>query len=387
MTPTLPERIDDELEQLCWAVSNESSELGAGVPSGLLNSLAEFLEIINSFYTNSMEGNPSRLKDIENALKKSFEKDKGKRNFQLEHLAHIETQKLMLGRVAAETELVISTPEFIQWIHHEFYSRLPEEMRYALTQSGDKVPLVPGAIRNRGVVVGSHSDGPETLAQILDFMKLFAESYDPSHLTPKMRMVAMAASHHRLLWVHPFPDGNGRVARLFTTAFMNKIGISSNNLWTINRYFGRNRRDYDGCLEMADRPRRNSYDGRGPLSEEDLVAFCKFFLNGCLDQIRFMKQSLSLNNFLKPKFKIFLLTKVQSGEVSKSVAEVLENIVATGEIARGDVKKICKVKQRRATEIVKELLDSGLASSPSAYGPLRLKFTSEMIPFLFPGLA
>jgi len=385
MEPLLPDTIDEELEELGWQVREESASLGHGLPQPLIESVAEFLLLLNSFYTNSMEGNPSRLKDIEAALRKEFKSDIRQRNYQLEHVAHINTQNKLLSRIRAEPNLKITDAEFIQWLHHSFYSELPEEMRFALTESGEKVQINPGEIRDHGVVVGHHDLGPTTAKAILEHLRRFNAGYDPDLLNSKNQIVALAASHHRLLWIHPFADGNGRVARLFTVAFMNKIGLAS-NLWTINRYFARNRKEYDANLEMADRPPRNSYDGRGPLSREDLVRFCKYFLMGCRDQIQFMNSTLSLNKLLKPKFKIFLMLQLEEKKISKSAATALEAIFSTGEITRGDVKNICQVKVRRSTAIIKELVESGLVSSPSAYGNLRLKITSDMAKVIFPDL-
>lgn len=39
-------------------------------------------------------------------------------------------------------------------------------------------------------------------------MEAFAGAYDPARLTGLHGIVAIAASHHRLLWIHPFLDGN-----------------------------------------------------------------------------------------------------------------------------------------------------------------------------------
>ena len=41
------------------------------------------------------------------------------------------------------------------------------------------------------------------------------------------RIIAIGAAHHRLLWVHPFFDGNGRVTRLMSYAMMLRLGLGS----------------------------------------------------------------------------------------------------------------------------------------------------------------
>ena len=52
---------------------------------------------------------------------------------------------------------------------------------------------------------------------------------------------------------------------------------------------------YYARLNNADLPRRNDYDGRGPLSQEELVAFARYLLEVCLDQVRFMSSMLELD--------------------------------------------------------------------------------------------
>ena len=132
------------------------------------------------------------------------------------------------------------------------------------------------------------------------------------------------------------------------------------------------------ALARADQPRRNDLDGRGPLSEEDLVAFCKFFLECCRDQIDFMDKLLEPEG-LRKRFQRFL----PEGGTGK----VVRQMFLLGEVKRGEVRDICGVKERQANKIVKQVLESGLAQSPSAYGPLRLKITTELALALFPDLA
>ena len=66
---------------------------------------------------------------------------------------------------------------------------------------------------------------------------------------------------------------------------------------------------------------------------------------------------------------------------------MLSRLLLQGEIPRGQVLEICGVKQRRATVIIKELLDAKVTRAETAYGPLRLNITAEMAAVLFPELA
>jgi hypothetical protein len=99
--------------------------------------------------------------------------------------------------------------------------------------------------------------GPDKIARFLD---RFVQVYHPSKLSKVAQVLAVAAAHHRLLWIHPFYDGNGRVARLFVHAYLRDIGVGS-SLWSVSRGLARNIAQYKALLMAADRQRDNDWDG------------------------------------------------------------------------------------------------------------------------------
>ncbi|MBI5299662.1 MAG: Fic family protein [Deltaproteobacteria bacterium] len=373
------------MDTLITDIIKLSAGLGSGIHPKVAGAISEFIIHINSYFTNAMEGNPSKLKDIEDALNNNLSPNKVLRNYQLEHLAHISTQKKMLERLAKEENLEICSKDFLCWLHREFYSTLPEEMHNARTHKNTKVPVLAGQLRDRPADdVGNHLP-PDTLDEIENNLEIFQEAYSLKRLSGIKKFLAFASSHHRLLWIHPFRDGNGRVARLFTLAFENRLGIDSKGLWTVTRALARNRSEYDKHLMLADQPRRNDYDGRGPLSEENLILFCKYFLRECLDQLDFMGGMLELSNFegrYKRHLKILEAEKI----ISRAAVSVLKEMLYKGNLSRGSVQDICGVKRRRATEIIKELLNSRLATSSSVHGDLQFNLTRDLAITLFPKL-
>lgn len=384
MYPVLPGKIDVELEELKNQLLSQANRLGRELNPWICAELSEFILKINSYYTNSMEGNPSKLKDIENALSHQFSSDSVTRNYQMEHVAHINVQKKMYARLKSEPDLDICSSDFICWLHQEFYQQLPSDLCIAQTLSGKRVAIIPGKLRNQGARVGGH-DAPATWQEIQQYLGEFQSALSPARLAPKDRILALASSHHRLLWIHPFADGNGRVARLFTSAYADRVDIDPNHLWNVSRAFARNRGEYDRYLALSDLPRRNDYDGRGPLSDEGLTQFCKFFLRSCVDQVQYMEQILKLSHF-KIRLARYLRDCKEEKTISEQAAKILEYIFLLGEVGRGQVRELCGVKERRANQIVQEVLGSGIAQTPSAYGPLRLKLTVDLAAALFPDL-
>lgn len=83
-------------------------------------------------------------------------------------------------------------------------------------------------------------------------------------------------------------DGNGRVARLMSHAVLRET-LDIGGLWSVARGLARDGIAHESHLAACDLPRSIVLDGRGDLSEEALTAFAGFFLQTCIDQVRFME--------------------------------------------------------------------------------------------------
>ena len=117
-------------------------------------------------------------------------------------------------------------------------------------------------------------------------MAHFERRYRFEGTGPAARILAMAAAHHRLNYIHPFPDGNGRVSRLMSHAMALKAGIGAHGLWSVSRGLARgldSRREYKEWMDRADTPRQGDPDAPGNLSRSALVDFTLWFLKVCLD--------------------------------------------------------------------------------------------------------
>src|SRR5690606_15597285 len=149
--------------------------------------------------------------------------------------------------------------------------------------------VMPGELRKADVIVGSHiAPAPENLPK---FLTRLDTAYAAPPLNPLRQLQAAGAAHHRFLWIHPFLDGNGRVARLMSHALFKRLDIGT-SLWSVARGLARDEQRYKALLAQADGPREGDRDGRGNLTQRGLIAFCKFFLDRSVDQIRFMSSLL-----------------------------------------------------------------------------------------------
>ena len=273
----------ESITDLAFDLTRKSAGLRGSLPSSLLASLADLVRAMNCYYSNLIEGHDTHPVDIERALKNDYCTDSSKRNLQIEAKAHITVQKWIDGGGLKNRNAL--KLEGICEIHRRFCELLPDDLLWVEEPTTmERLHVVPGELRLRNVKVGRHvAVSPGALPR---FLERFEQVY--SRTGKAESIVAAAAAHHRLLWMHPFLDGNGRVARLVSHAQM--LGaIDTGAVWSVARGLARNVQEYRTLLANCDNPRRNSLDGRGSLSEDALAEFTRFFLRTCIDQVTFME--------------------------------------------------------------------------------------------------
>ena len=158
MEPLLPSSGGPELAELSVEIFRKSGELAAALPSKTVRSgVASLVREMNSYYSNLIEGHKTLPRDIERALRNDFSEREEDRNNQHLSVAHIRTETAMRQRLADEPDLGVFEPEFILWLHREFYGALPETEWFTTSVSGKRYPLVPGKFRDYIVEVGRHT--------------------------------------------------------------------------------------------------------------------------------------------------------------------------------------------------------------------------------------
>ncbi len=265
-------------------------------------------------------------------------------------------------------------------IHRRFGELLPDDLLWIEDpETAERMRLVPGKLLKRNVKVGRHI--PISPGAVPRFLEQFERVY--SGLGKSETIIAAAAAHHRLLWIHPFLDGNGRVARLMSYAMLLET-LDTGGLWSIARGLARNVQSYKSHLAACDLPRRNDLDGRGSLSEEGLASFTRFFLETCLDQVKFMEERVQPDR-LRKRILIWA-EEVRAGRLPSRAGNILEAILYRGEIPRGEIAGILGTGDRQARRVVSSLSKRGVVISKSSRAPLRLAFPAELASRWMPGL-
>lgn len=384
MEPLLPQAQSGRLAALTSEILKASGLLAGQIHSPLvLQRVADLVREMNCYYSNLIEGHKTIPRDIERAMKRDFSHDQTQHDNQQLSLAHIAVEKLMEERLAGESVDVYS-PDFLCWLHREFYNRLPEALHWATTKSGRRYQIQPGRLRDFMVDVGKHT--PPDSAALPKFLGRFHSFYGEQKILETDRLVSIAASHHRLAWIHPFGDGNGRVIRLQSHAQLIRHGILGHGLWTLSRGLARWRQRYYAGLEAADQERRSDLDGRGNLSDAALADFCVFFLETMLDQIQFMSGLLGLAALRTRVERYFQFQALHLDRYRDELMRVTRTLVDEGEIPRSRVQQIAGKGATVSAEIIKLGLAEGYFETPSPKGPLRVSFPSKVHDFYFPQL-
>lgn len=381
MEPMVPEEAVLDLEDATAQLLSDASRLAARIHPIVQESVGTLVRSMNCYYSNLIEGHDTHPRDIDRALANDFSHEPRQRELQQEAVAHIYVQQLIDEE--QDPQVWPATAAYARWIHERFCERLPEEFRWVENpDTHERVEVIPGRLRTCDVRVGTHV--PPRHGELPRFLARFDQAYAAPPLSRLRQIQAVGAVHHRFLWIHPFVDGNGRVARLMSHALLKRLGIGT-SLWSVARGLAREQTRYKQLLRAADGPREGSRDGRGNLTQRGLVAFSQFFLERALDQVAFMSELLEPDT-LRRRIEHYAEDQVLAKKLPRGSAVVLREAVLNGELERGRIPSLTGYEERAARSITSALTEKGLLISASSRAPLRLGFPIDVAEHWFPRL-
>lgn len=394
-TPALPTdnsgEIESDLLVLAEQVCIQSAKLTATHNPYILNAIKELLRKVNSYYSNKIESEGTHPIDIERAMRAEFSEDAHQRDLQQLSLAYIEVQQYIENLFAREESLSPFSATFIRDVHRQLYAKpvMKPFLQVKLDKKGDEfITMRAGELRDRNVAIAHHlAPAFDELPTLLNHYEKFYQTY--SYQTQAQKLIHAMASHHRLTWLHPFLDGNGRTSRLVLDGVFNAIKLEGYGLWNLSRGLARDEANYRLYLAIADKVQQGTFDGRGSLSAKGLKAYVHFMLTTALDQIAFMHESLRLDTLSVRMDKYIKLSReglLACEPLPKYSDLLLKELLLIGELPRGKVKEVIGTKDRTASALIKELLELDYIESTTPKSPIRLKFNAFFASYLFPGL-
>jgi hypothetical protein len=161
--------------------------------------------------------------------------------------------------------------------------------------------------------------------------------------------------------------------------------LETGGIWSVARGLARNVDTYKRLLSNCDLPRRSDLDGRGTLSEEALVEFTRFFLETCLDQVKFMEELVQPDK-LRARVKLWADEEIATDALPAKAGIVLEAILYRGKLPRGNVAGLLDTSARSARRVISVLIDRGVVTAATTKSDLRIAFPAALGARWMPGL-
>lgn len=209
-------------------------------------------------------------------------------------------------------------------VTHAFVRQLHQLVVGDLTLEGDKTP---GAYRSLDVTIAGAKHVPPAHFKVQGYMdELIAFVNRPQ--ADKYDLLKTALAHHRMAWVHPFGNGNGRTVRLLTYALMIKYGFNVKDGKILNptAVFCNDRDVYYQKLAEADAG-----------TDTALLNWCEYALRGIVEEVEKINQLLDFDFLRKTILEPTLRLATERGYINRDEARVLQTGIAKQHFKAGDL--------------------------------------------------
>lgn len=300
-------------------------KLGGPVPPYIFFQLKKIFQMLESLGSARIEGNRTTLaefveKVIETPSKETEEE-------QIREIFNIE-------KAIAFIEEHISENEILRKAHIlEIHKILTQNLTPSPKGEGSKFP---GQLRQLNVTIKNSKHIPPDYLhvpeQIEELIKFINQSHSPQH-----DLLITAISHHRMAWIHPFDNGNGRVVRMFTYAMLIKQGFQIKNGRLLNptAIFCMDRNKYYDMLEIADSGEK-----------EKVLSWCEYVLNGLKVELEKIDKLLDKKYLVESILVPALQFALERENITKREYEILKALIGSEEmmIKSADIGKILEEK-------------------------------------------
>lgn len=372
------------LLDLAGEVISRAATLNGAASPYLKRELRLLTGIVNTYASNLIEGHDTRPHDILRAVNSECPPKDQEALMQ----AAVISAQLQVA-IDDNYELIedLLQPATLNLLHRHLFNATPE----LLEVPDANFCGIPGRSRGKGmhVMVGQHvAPQGEFVDELLEGLLNY---YRAQKGLSAAKLIDAAAMHHRLLFLHPFAEGNGRTVRIFTHALMHRAGAGAGGLWSISRGLARGTREFPGepkrqyksLLASADKERQGgTADGRGALSLKALQEFVEWFLLVAVDQIEYMSSVYDMPRLRSRAESVWAARLSDKPALVQQCIPILRRLLE-GELSRKDAWALVGKSPRTGRNVVARLLEEGLIYSESERGDLRLSLS---YPGLLPGL-
>lgn len=313
--------------------------LGGPVPPYIFFQLKEIFQMLESLGSARIEGNRTTLAEfVEKVIETPSKETEDEK---IREIFNIEKAIAFIEEHVSETETL--TKAHILEIH----KILVKDLTVPPQGEGSRYP---GQLRpiNVGIKNAKHipPDALHVPEHIEDLINFINQTSGPQH-----DLLITALSHHRMAWIHPFDNGNGRVVRMFTYAMLIKQGfkIKDGRLLNPTAIFCMDRNRYYDMLELADSGEKDK-----------VLSWCEYVLNGLKVELEKIDKLLDRKYLVETILLPSLQFALERENITKREYEILKGLTNSEDmqIKSADIGKILDEKSAvQRSRIISKLKD------------------------------
>ncbi len=274
----------DRLRPETWVLLGEAASkcehlAGSALPPEVARELSLLSLERGAHGTTSIEGNTLTEKEVR-AIIDGADDTPPSRAYQRQEIENL----ISLFNDIAE-ECVSGTPQPLS------PERLKEQHARLMVGQPQKEDLEPGRFRTHSVVVGRYRGAPSEdcdylVDRLCEWMNRELDSLGAvGHSMRQPQAVVLAVlAHLYMTWIHPFSDGNGRIARLLEFELLLRTGVPVPAAHLLSNHYNRTRDMYYAVLERTSR-------AKGYPVEEFVHYAVQGLVDGLREQIRTVQSS------------------------------------------------------------------------------------------------
>lgn len=155
-------------------------------------------------------------------------------------------------------------------------------------------------------------------------------------------VILAGITHYEIARMHPFIDGNGRVARLLASLVLYKSGFDHRRFFALDDYYDSDRKSYYTALKTVQN------------SKGDLTKWLEYFSYGVLYSIGKVREVI---------IKLGITGGIDTAEqieLTKKQIQILEKIKEKGKVANKDLRAMFKVSRQAILKEISKLINSKL---------------------------
>jgi len=316
--------------------------LGGPVPPYIFFQLKEIFHWLESLGSSRIEGNRTTLAEfVEKIIEKT---SKDTREEQIREIFNIDRAIDFIEKNIQEGTKI--SRSHISEIHKIIVDGLTVPPQGEGSRYPGNLRPINVSIQKSNLVLPDMVKVPEYFDELLGFVNTVRDQKDD--------LLVTAMAHHRMTWIHPFDNGNGRMVRMFTYAMLIKQGfqVQTGRILNPTAIFCMNRDTYNEMLSKADTG-----------EPEQILAWCEYVLSGLKDEIEkidhLLNRKYTTEKVLIPALDFALDRK----QITSREHDILQALVKAEEmnLRSVDLEKIIgRESSVQRSRIIKRLKDKGM---------------------------